>query len=331
MVGLNPSPVGVGDFVVEPDERLPGCPSGEERRLPVQPALGLVIGELDDGQFRQTESRRDEVVRVGHPGRCPCQLASQGQQLAPVRRVEPIQQRISRRIVDWRESTGRDRSGLGGSGAERDQRAVNVQKHDRIVSRAGHHRQNLPAGRRITIRGRAYAIGTRGHRRWGRGRAIVAVVTFPLQILASAVEERDETWERLNMSRRAFPIQPNHGKPFVRVELESRAWLVQIMIWSSGEAELETIRLTDDRIVNKHYDLTNRDDLNVLLNELVRLLVQDEAPDAAVVFYAPGSRRDKETRRPRVSSDGDVNPTAATGPQPRAQLIRDEINHQHER
>jgi len=107
-------------------------------------------------------------------------------------------------------------------------------------------------------------------------------------MLAPAVEERTETWARLDMSRRAFPIQPNHGKPVVRVELESRAWLVQIMIWSSGEAELETIRLSDDRIVNKHYDLTSRDDLNVLLDELVRLLVQDEVPDAAVVSKGPG-------------------------------------------
>jgi hypothetical protein len=110
-----------------------------------------------------------------------------------------------------------------------------------------------------------------------------------LQILAPAIEERAETWARLDMSRRAFPIQPNHGKPVVRVELESAAWLVQIMIWNSGEAELETIRLTDDRTVNKHYDPTSRDDLNALLDELVWLLVQDEVPDAAVVFYAPGS------------------------------------------
>jgi hypothetical protein len=59
------------------------------------------------------------------------------------------------------------------------------------------------------------------------------------------------------MSRRAFPIQPNHGKPVVRVELESAARLVQIMIRNSGEAELERIRLTDDRTVNKHYDLNS--------------------------------------------------------------------------
>jgi hypothetical protein len=137
----------------------------------------------------------------------------------------------------------------------------------------------------------------------GRGRAIVAVVTFPLLILAPAVEQRAETWARLEMSRRMVPIQPNHGKPVVRVELGSAAWLVQIMIWNSGEAELETIRLTDDRIVNKHYDLTSRDDLGVLLDELVRLLVQDQIPDAAVTFYMPRSPTQQGDTAP---SDGDA-------------------------
>jgi hypothetical protein len=139
----------------------------------------------------------------------------------------------------------------------------------------------------------------------GRGRSIVAVVTFPLQILAPAVEERAETWARMEMSRRAFPIQPNHGKPVVRVELASAAWLVQIMIWNSGEAELETIRLSDDRIVNKHYGLTSRDDLSVLLDELVWLLVQG-VPDAAVTFYAPGSGTRQGDTAPSASSDGDA-------------------------
>jgi hypothetical protein len=144
----------------------------------------------------------------------------------------------------------------------------------------------------------------------GRERAIVAVVTFPLQMLARAVEQRAETWARLEMSRRMFPIQPNHGKPVVRVELESAAWLVQIMIWNSGEAELETIRLTDDRIVNKHYDLTSRDDLSVLLDELVRLLVQDQVPDAAVTSHVPGSPTQQRNTAPSASSDGDA-PTVA--------------------
>ena len=140
----------------------------------------------------------------------------------------------------------------------------------------------------------------------GRGRAIVAVVTFPLKILAPAVEERAETCDGLEMSRRAFPIHPNHSKPVVRVELASAAWLVQIMIWNSGEAELETIRLTDDRIVNKHYDLTDRDDLIVLLDELVRLLVRDQVPDAAVTFYASWSSKRPGNTSPSASSNGDA-------------------------
>jgi hypothetical protein len=60
------------------------------------------------------------------------------------------------------------------------------------------------------------------------------------------------------------------------------------MIWGSGEAELATIRMTDDRVVNKHYDLADRDDLAVLLDELVSLLVNDHVPGNAVVFHAPG-------------------------------------------
>jgi len=48
--GLEPMLVGVGDFVAEPGEGAPGRPSVKECRLPVQPALGLVvIGEFDDG------------------------------------------------------------------------------------------------------------------------------------------------------------------------------------------------------------------------------------------------------------------------------------------
>ena len=57
------------------------------------------------------------------------------------------------------------------------------------------------------------------------GHATVAVVTFPLQLLASALDERAEAWSRLAMYWRTVPAQPNHGKPVVRAELESAAWL----------------------------------------------------------------------------------------------------------
>jgi hypothetical protein len=69
---------------------------------------------------------------------------------------------------------------------------------------------------------------------------------------------------------------------------ESAVWLVEVTIWSSGEADLSTVRLTDDRVVNKHYERADRKDLDVLLDELVRLLADDELPPTAFVFQPPG-------------------------------------------
>jgi hypothetical protein len=80
------------------------------------------------------------VLPVRHPGRGPYQLASKGQQPAAVCRVEPIRQRITRRVIGRQQGTGPGQSGLGRSGTERDQRAVSVEKHDRVGRLLGHHR-----------------------------------------------------------------------------------------------------------------------------------------------------------------------------------------------
>ncbi|WP_432981931.1 hypothetical protein [Dactylosporangium sp. CA-233914] len=113
-------------------------------------------------------------------------------------------------------------------------------------------------------------------------------MTFPLEVLSPAVEDRAETWTGLDMCWRVLPTHPDYGKAVVSVQFESVVWTVEIMVWSSGETELATIRLTDDRIVNKYYDLTGRDNVAGLLDELVALLVRDEVPAAAVVFHLRG-------------------------------------------
>lgn len=111
-----------------------------------------------------------------------------------------------------------------------------------------------------------------------------AFVAFPLELLSPVFEERAELWATLDMSWRVMPIQPDHGKPVVN-RLESAAWLVEVAVWSSGEAELATIRLTDDHIAIKHYDLVGRGDLATLFDERASLLVDGEVPEAAVVGY----------------------------------------------
>jgi hypothetical protein len=67
------------------------------------------------------------------------------------------------------------------------------------------------------------------------------------------------------------------------------AWLAEILVWDTGEAEVGTIRVTDGRIVNKHYDLASADDLELLLDELVLLLANDRIPASAVVAKLPNA------------------------------------------
>ena len=82
------------------------------------------------------------------------------------------------------------------------------------------------------------------------------------------------------------PVSPNHGKPVVIGRFESTAWLGDVMVWISGEAELDTVRTTDGWIVSKHYDLAQSDDLDIVLDELVALLSEGSIPSAAVTAWS---------------------------------------------
>jgi hypothetical protein len=112
-------------------------------------------------------------------------------------------------------------------------------------------------------------------------------VDFPLRELAPALTVRSETWERLGLAWTIGPVLPNWGKAVVKAEFESAEVIGDLMVWVSGEAELSTIRLTDDQVVNKHYDLTTVDDLGVVLDELVLLLTEGIVPAAAMVSRYP--------------------------------------------
>jgi hypothetical protein len=117
----------------------------------------------------------------------------------------------------------------------------------------------------------------------------VPIVNFPLDELGPAVTARAETWERLGLDWQIRPVAPNHGKPVVVSEFESTTWLGGLLIWISGEAELDAVRVSDDQAVSKHYDLTGLDDLEALLGELDALLTAGRIPDAAVVHQHPSA------------------------------------------
>lgn len=115
------------------------------------------------------------------------------------------------------------------------------------------------------------------------------IVNFPLDALVPAVSAWAQTWERLGLEWRIRPVAPNHGKPVAVSEFESLTWLGNVLIWISGEAELDAVRVSDGQAVSKHYDLTGLEDLEVLLGELDTLLTADRVPDAAVVHQHPSA------------------------------------------
>ena len=64
---------------------------------------------------------------------------------------------------------------------------------------------------------------------------------FALEQLGLAIHERVSTWAALDLRQRFRPV-------------------LEVTIWSTGEAELSTMRLTDDRVVNKHYEVAEQKD-----------------------------------------------------------------------
>lgn len=142
MVSGDPRPIGVGDLVVDPDERAPRRPFDKGAGLPVQ-SVPLVL-LIDVGRFRpdhhrqlrQTDARGDALVRVSHPRRGPDHLARERRQPRPVPGIESGQERI--RI-------GIERFGAAGMGrillrrhTERDERSVDIEKQQRTLRRASH-------------------------------------------------------------------------------------------------------------------------------------------------------------------------------------------------
>jgi hypothetical protein len=110
-------------------------------------------------------------------------------------------------------------------------------------------------------------------------------VTFDLRLFALGVEAKAAIWTTLGVAWQLKPISPNYGKPVVSGTFESPAWIGDMTVWITGEAELGTIRLGDGWNVNKHYDLVSSTDLEIALDELAALVTEGSVPDEAVTAY----------------------------------------------
>lgn len=79
------------------------------------------------------------------------------------------------------------------------------------------------------------------------------------------------------------PIHPNCGKALIGATFQNVDWIAEISVWDTGETELAAVRLRDDPIINKHYDLADIVDLDTVIDELLGLLRDGDTPPAAFI------------------------------------------------
>lgn len=105
--------------------------------------------------------------------------------------------------------------------------------------------------------------------------------------MGSKVREHAAEWDALDLVWATGPIHPNYGKAVTSADFDGNGWLAQIMIWETGECELETIQTASGLVVNKHYDLESTTALDTLIEELTALLRDGTIPIGAYSYTEP--------------------------------------------
>lgn len=113
---------------------------------------------------------------------------------------------------------------------------------------------------------------------------------FDLTALDSKVRERAAEWYALGLVWTTGPIHPKYGKAVTSADFEGAGWLAQIIIWDTGETELETIQTASSLVVNKHYDLESTLALDTVIAEFTALVREGTIPTNAFTYTEPPNR-----------------------------------------
>ena len=103
--------------------------------------------------------------------------------------------------------------------------------------------------------------------------------------IAPAVTLRAARWAEAGVRWTVGPVDPNHGNAIVVSQFESPTWLGDFLVWETGEADLSFVRVSDCWIVNKHYVLTSREDIEAALEEIRTVLTVGSAPRGALTYH----------------------------------------------
>jgi hypothetical protein len=112
-------------------------------------------------------------------------------------------------------------------------------------------------------------------------------VTFDLTVLAERIRMRAADCQSLSLSWTESEISPNYGKATTSARFECEGWIGEISVWETGETDLLTARTSEGAGVNKHYDLEDAAQLDIVLTELIGLIRDGTVPPDAVTYAAP--------------------------------------------
>ena len=113
-----------------------------------------------------------------------------------------------------------------------------------------------------------------------------AGVTFDLSTLDPSVQRRVADWDALALNVTVTPVSPNHGKAVAQADFVNAEWSATVIVWETGELELELGRLRDGWRMAKHYEVENQAQLDSVFEELIAAGRDGVAPKGAVIWRA---------------------------------------------
>jgi hypothetical protein len=103
------------------------------------------------------------------------------------------------------------------------------------------------------------------------------VTVFDLAQFATAVHARAQQWEQASI-RWQFTIGPEREKSGAWLSCETDDLLGELIVWTTGEAELAIADPTTGTVDQAHHDLTTAEDLDTCLSDLTHRLTQQTRP-----------------------------------------------------
>ncbi|TIC82589.1 hypothetical protein [Nocardioides sp. GY 10127] len=110
-------------------------------------------------------------------------------------------------------------------------------------------------------------------------------MSIDLAAFEPAVHRFADAWATCGAVWTVKPIDPNHGKALTLAEFDSDSWLASVILWETGELDLDAGRKVDGWLVAKHFDLKTPDELDGVLDELLSLLRDGAVPSQAFTSW----------------------------------------------